>query len=669
MQQSEAAPLSYHRALLRCRLCLGVAVAIFVCILVVEALIFLPSYVREGDRLRDTLDARALTYAHAVIKSGAMVSEGDALRRAAPPEVTALRITGPDGEPVASFGAVTAPMVPAPWWLPPSLGYPVSPFTVATEKGAYAVQMVLDLSGARAALGAFSLRIAGLVLMIAASATAVAMLAAGYLLMSPLLVIRRSLEDAASRPEGTRFDPVPGRQYGEMRSMASSVNRLLDQIAEHNNAQRRRIETTDLLTGALNRRGLLEAVPARGLDRSDFGVAVVDLEDFARLYDIAGTPEGDRLLRRAARALQGVAGTDAILARLSGHVFAVASARFLHPDAASGFANRLLRAVDEAAAAEIQGRAASASCGVALSREHSRVPEDLLRGATLAAGRARTEGGGRVRFSDARHDALAKRYRKLERALRGAVSRDELHLVYQPKVDLRGGGLCGAEALVRWRMRGEEDVSPGEFIPIAEAAGLVSEIGQWVTAQTIRDAAAWRAAGLQPPRLAVNLSAAQLGDFAYAEFLADALASAGLPGNVLEVEVTESAFIADIDQAIRVLDRLADIGVRATIDDFGTGYSSLSYLRRLPVRAVKIDRAFVDSLGEDANARLIAEAIVSLGRTLKLETVAEGIETEEQAAFLRGIGCDLAQGFLYGRPVAAEDFARQLDRPPLAAVP
>jgi EAL domain-containing protein (putative c-di-GMP-specific phosphodiesterase class I) len=258
---------------------------------------------------------------------------------------------------------------------------------------------------------------------------------------------------------------------------------------------------------------------------------------------------------------------------------------------------------------------------------------------------------------------------ELETALRRALDRGELALAYQPIVSLQTQQVVEVEALLRWRQADGRMIAPGEFIPLAEETGLIVPIGEWVLAEACRTVRAWHAQhpARPPVSVGVNLSARQLLLPELPARVADALASSGLAPHLLKLEITESAVMQDADAAIRVLQELKELGVQLAIDDFGTGYSSLSYLKRFPVDTLKIDRSFVDGLGEDAQDTAIVRSVVALAQTLDLSLTAEGVETAQQEAYLRTLGCDRAQGFRYAHPLPAADLATLLAAEPRLA--
>jgi EAL domain-containing protein (putative c-di-GMP-specific phosphodiesterase class I) len=279
----------------------------------------------------------------------------------------------------------------------------------------------------------------------------------------------------------------------------------------------------------------------------------------------------------------------------------------------------------------------------------------LLRHADVALYKAKDQGRNGFQFFEAEMTTYAYENLLLESALRVAVSRNELRVHYQPQVNLANGELCGVEALVRWQHPVLGLIPPGQFIPLAEAAGVIGMIGEWVMRESCRQMMAWEAQGFHMPRVSVNLSVQQINRDTLLPMVAVILRESGLSSDRLELEVTESMLMRQADMACGVLDDLLELGVKLAIDDFGTGYSSLAYLNKLPMHRLKIDQSFVRGIGRDKNADAIVRAIIALARSLGLETVAEGVEEQSQADFLARELCDVCQGFLFSRPVEADE--------------
>jgi diguanylate cyclase (GGDEF)-like protein len=408
----------------------------------------------------------------------------------------------------------------------------------------------------------------------------------------------------------------------------------------------------DPLTGLANRATLYEQVAAA----EGGAVLHLDLDEFKVVNDTYGHTAGDELLLEVARRLRAVAGERACAARLGGDEFAVLLPGVTDPAAAGVVAERVLAALSEPFRVhEITARVA-ASIGVALTAP-GLTAADVVRCADIAMYAAKHDGKGRVaHFDPAQHERIA-RARTLEEHLPHATGRGEIEVHYQPQIDLRSGRAHGVEALARWRHPRHGLVSPAEFIPAAERTGAIHAIGEHVLRTACAQAAEWSAApGLADLRLAVNVSARQLSTGELPRAVRAALAETGLEPARLTLELTESELIEGATAVPQLLE-IAELGVQIAIDDFGTGYASLSYLRALPVHQVKIDRTFVPAGdGAVAGANELARAVLMVGQTLGLETVAEGVERPEQAAALAQAGVQIAQGYLFARPMPAAEF-------------
>jgi diguanylate cyclase (GGDEF)-like protein len=420
------------------------------------------------------------------------------------------------------------------------------------------------------------------------------------------------------------------------------------------------LATTDALTGLPHRarfHALLDESMARArAEGQGFALLLVDVDRFKHLNDSLGQEQGDRALREMAlRLAEGLRQGDAV-ARIGGDQFAL-----LLEGADRRGADAAARRVLEAAARDLvlQGTAFTLTCsvGVALFPADADSGGALMRHAESAMREAKQSGRACHRFHQARREGDPLAAMKLDHAMRRALPGGLMHLRYQPQVALASGAVVGAEALIRWHDPVLGEVTPGRFIPVAEDTGYIATIGDWVLRQAVARAAAWHAQGLHVP-IAVNVSALQFQQADFVERVADALGEAGLPGALLELELTESILVHDADDALQRLQELARLGVAMSIDDFGTGYSSLAYLKRLPIARLKIDRSFIRGLPEDRRDAGIVRAIVQMAGALGLQVVAEGVETEGQRRFLREAGCDLFQGFLVAPALPALEFER-----------
>ncbi len=420
------------------------------------------------------------------------------------------------------------------------------------------------------------------------------------------------------------------------------------------------LATHDTLTGLPNRAlfhdQLRHALARARRDKSRVALMFIDLDHFKSINDNLGHDAGDELLRQAALRLKALVRDVDTVARLGGDEFTA-----VLQDADDEVANQVGRRIldDLATAFDIGGRSlfVSASVGIAFYPEDGGDSATLIKAADNAMYRAKEQGRQRLEFfKPEMHDRLLKRA-ALETALRAALQQNRLRLVYQPQFGLgKGRPLVGAEALLRWRDPDLGDISPVEFIPIAEASGLILEVGRVVSQLLTRQLASWRGLGLVPPPVATNVSTRCIREPDFAEQFLGQLAAEGVPAAQLVIEITESALL---ESSIQVQDNLAHLhraGLGISIDDFGTGYSSLSYLKRLPLSELKIDKSFVDGLGLDREDEAISRAVLAMAQALGLKTVAEGVETERQLAWLGQYACNSVQGFLLAKPLEAEAF-------------
>jgi diguanylate cyclase (GGDEF)-like protein len=426
----------------------------------------------------------------------------------------------------------------------------------------------------------------------------------------------------------------------------------------------------DPLTGLANRQLLndhLHHATERGGHEGGprLALLLINLDGFKPINDSFGLAAGDHVLRDVARRLQRLARSGDTLARLAADEFVLLLEGEVTDAALAQVAQRLLDALTEplgaVPGAGRQPLRLSASVGIALY-DGAGPGERLIAQADSAAQSVKRAGGNGFAFFEAHMQAGVREQLELARDLRAALAGEagsgELALHYQPKIASQEGAVTGVEALLRWQHPQRGAVSPGTFIPVAERFGLIMPLGDWVIAEACRQLAAWRDAGLQM-RAALNLSVQQLRQpDALVRRFEEALAQYGVDARHLTCEITESVAMDDAQATERTLRRLAGLGLALSIDDFGTGYSSLAYLRRLPVSQLKIDRSFIQDLETSADARAIVKAVIELAHALSLQVVAEGVETEGQAAVLRGKRCDKLQGYLFARPMPAEELTR-----------
>ncbi|KRR04790.1 diguanylate cyclase [Bradyrhizobium jicamae] len=414
---------------------------------------------------------------------------------------------------------------------------------------------------------------------------------------------------------------------------------------------------TDLPNRDFYQDGLRQALERASGNRR-VAVLCVDLDLFKKVNDSFGHPMGDRLLKSVAERLKSEVRGDNLVARLGGDEFAIVLASEVSPNEVSDFADRLIGALS--ARYDLDGIEVivGASVGIALSPGDGATCEELMRNADMALYRAKSDGGGVHRFFEPEMDRQAQKRRDMERDLRRAFASGEFELHYQPLVDIAANRISGFESLLRWRNPEKGMISPAEFIPVAEDIGLIVALGEWVLREACSEAANWP----DDIKVAVNLSPVQFRSRNLVQAVISALAHSGLSPRRLELEITESVFLAETEANLAILHQLRELGVSISMDDFGTGYSSLSYLRSFPFDKIKIDRSFVKDLVERTDCVAIVRAISGLGRSLNITTTAEGVETTDQLDWLRAEGCNQVQGFLFSAAKPASEIAELLAR-------
>ena len=417
---------------------------------------------------------------------------------------------------------------------------------------------------------------------------------------------------------------------------------------------------TELPNRSLFSKLLKQGLTAAARNGRQLAVLFVDLDRFKNINDTLGHTAGDQLLQEIARRLQGCLRANDTVARLGGDEFVVLLPEIDGPADVENVAQKILGATSKPFATLGQEFHVTASVGISSYPADGEDERTLMKNADIAMYQAKDEGKNNYQFYSAQLNAHTFEKLALESSLRLALERDELELYYQPKIDAATGKVGGMEALLRWEHPELGTVSPAKFIPIAEETGLIVAIGRWVLRTACAQNVKWRELGAAPLCVAVNLSVRQFTDEHLLEDIVTVLRDTGMDPTLLELEITESMLMRDIDKAISVLTAIKKMGIRLAIDDFGTGYSSLSNLKKFPLDTIKVDRSFVRDLPERFEDRSIAEAIIAMGRALSLTVVAEGVETVEQANFLREQSCDEFQGFYFSKPVPAAEFEKLL---------
>jgi diguanylate cyclase (GGDEF)-like protein len=465
-------------------------------------------------------------------------------------------------------------------------------------------------------------------------------------------------------PEGRRWASISGKPLFDERGTFLGYRGTGKDITDKRVTEERirYLAHHDELTGLANRAALQVAL-ARAVEQARrhsrrVAVLFIDLDRFKIINDTLGHDAGDAVLKTVSTRLRESLRASDVIARQGGDEFVVVVEEFNSETDLAGVANKILDAFAQPLNLGGQEFLLTASIGIGTYPDDGRDAQGLMKAADMAMYRAKEAGKNNFQFYSPQMNSHSFERLALEAALKRALERGELLLHYQPKLDLATGRVAGVEALIRWQHPDMGLVSPLRFIPIAEETGLIAPIGSWVLVEACRQMKAWQVAGLGALSIAVNLSGRQFVQGALLEEVLAALRNTGLEPRHLELELTESTVMQNPERAAGVLAELAALGVSIAIDDFGTGYSSLAYLKRFPVSTLKIDRSFVMNLPDDPEDAAITRAVIALARSLKLKVVAEGVETARQRDFLSAHACDLAQGFLVGRPMPAEAFER-----------
>ncbi|MFC5299784.1 putative bifunctional diguanylate cyclase/phosphodiesterase [Azospira restricta] len=426
----------------------------------------------------------------------------------------------------------------------------------------------------------------------------------------------------------------------------------------------RHLAHVDPVTGLANRNAFNErlefAIDEAASFDENVAMLLLDLDNFKQVNDTLGHQAGDELLRMVAQRILRSLRRDDIVARLGGDEFAVILKGLSARSEATQVCAKLIESIGQPFPIEGQDFFVTASIGVAFFPEDAEDSRTLIRNADTAMYQAKVAGKNVFELFVPAMNLNVKKRVSLESSLRGALQGGELALHYQPKVDLMRRRVLGFEALLRWHSPEHGNVSPADFIPIAEDSGLIVPIGEWVITQALNDLRRWNDGRRDKLHVAVNLSTRQLRVDDITRRIAQLIADCAVPADWLELELTESMVMENVHAQIETFQQLQALGVKLAIDDFGTGYSSMSYLKRLPIDTLKIDRSFVGDLPKDQNDLAIATAIIALAHSLGLTVIAEGIETTAQAEALLNLGCDLGQGYLFARPMPAAQVAQYL---------
>lgn len=515
-------------------------------------------------------------------------------------------------------------------------------------------------------------------LMVSAFVTVVLMLALGVWLIEPLLYLNTGLHRALANPETPPplSSPFLARK-DEIGSVMSMAQRLIKQNAKNIREVKGRAEDQihkmayfDTLTGLPNRTNFLEKL-TQFTQRTElspykqnirYAVISLDLDHFKDINDSMGHSVGDAILKAVGQRLRSTLPETAVVARSGEDEFSVAmplvgnmkTARQVGEKVQSVIRSMPITVFNE----NFQVRS---SLGVSTFPDDSQEPSQVLKNADVALNRAKEEGRDNLQEYSKDYERVVQARFQMLRDLRNALDNEELLLHFQPQFDLKTGRIIGAEALLRWFTDDGQFISPAEFIPVAEQSGLIVPIGDWVMRESFRLAKQCLDMGHENIRIAINVSGAQFHQSDIVSYTSKLLTETQLPPHHIELEVTESVFMDDLNHAVDVLKRLHELGVELAIDDFGTGYSSLSYLRQFPIDRLKIDQSFIRDALNDPNDASITKTIIALGRSLNLKVIAEGVETKDHETFLIEQDCDEVQGFRYSRPVPEEEFLKFLN--------
>ena len=517
-----------------------------------------------------------------------------------------------------------------------------------------------------------------IMLLMSAFVTTVLMLALGRWLLEPILFLRGNLLRASENPENPKIEQSPFDPNDEIGTAIEISSKLIRQNADNIRRiksaaedQIHKLAYYDTLTGLPNRTLFLMTLNERSRAKdnakdtdefSRFAVITMDLDHFKDINDTMGHNIGDAILRAVGKRLRASMPESAVVARSGEDEFAITMPLTGDVTTSRDIAERVIGVIRaEPFKVFNEMFQIRASIGVATYPDDGVDPDQVLKNADIALNRAKEEGRDLIKqYSEDFDRAVQQRFQML-RDLREAMEQKQLDLYFQPQLDLNTGKVIGAEALLRWfkpdnSKEGGTFISPADFVPIAEQSGLIVPIGEWVMKLACETAMEWQKAG-HDIRIAVNVSGAQFYQSDIVAYTKKILDMTGLPPNRLELEVTESVFMEDIQHTITILQNLHALGVELAIDDFGTGYSSLSYLRQFPIDRLKIDQSFIRNALNNPDDAAIARTIVALGHSLNLKVIAEGVETKEHEEFLMAQKCDEVQGFRYSRPVPREKFS------------
>lgn len=631
-------------------------------IVVIELAILVPSLLDRRDELVAEIDARNRYAAEFTLREDGFES---ADRLVALSDVVAVALHSPEGRLLDAAGALPE-MIPEP--VPSSRPHLdgnriISHWHLMTDTGPVQAIVWLRADDVGHQLLYFGLRILGLVLVIALFVTAVTMAIVGSRVLRPLVSITRAVREARRTGRREYVDP---RQPGEFGELVAQYNATINeqQAAEERGERLYYQAMHDPLTGLPNR-SLFSDRLNQALERSTrYGegaaIFLMDLDRFKLFNDTHGHLAGDELLCAVAERMRDTLRNSDTVARIGGDEFAIIEPRITPETDCEELGERLRKAIKRPFTINGTNVTLATSVGVTLLPEDGTDDDTLIVNADIAMYRAKHDGGDRVcRFRPEMRDHVVRRL-TLEHALKEGLTGSQFELHYQPIVDLSDDTVTSFEALVRWHHPEWGLIPPNHFLPVVEQTGMIVELGDWILARAVADLPHLQKIAPGCTRVAVNVAAGQLAEVLADEMVQRALVDTNLNGNNLTLEITESEVLGSTESTIAGLQRAGDMGVTIAIDDFGTGYSSLAQVQDLPGHILKIDRRFVASLSGSQRACDLFASVVSMGHSLGMQVVAEGIETTEQLEIVRASGCDRGQGYLLGRPLPLSTLLKQV---------
>jgi polar amino acid transport system substrate-binding protein len=453
--------------------------------------------------------------------------------------------------------------------------------------------------------------------------------------------------------------------YKELQAIYKELE-LTQQQLQQQLKEKEKLAYYDQLTGLPNRgmlwKQLSLEILAAEKNKTKVAVLFMDLDNFKNVNDSLGHKSGDELLKKIGNIISKFVNEDIIAARLGGDEFVLIIKDVEGNDKVTDICSRIINEFKIPLVINNREFYITASIGAVKYPEDGQNAHTLLKNADIAMYNAKEHGGNRYKLFNNEMNLRIMEKLELENGLRDAHRNNEFCIHYQPQISINNNKVVGVEALIRWNHPQKGLIPPSKFIPIAEETGLIIQIGEWILKRACEQFVEWKRIGIEPSQIAVNISAAQFEQSNFIVMVKKILEETGISPECLELEITESTAMKNLEYTIKVIKELRELNIKVSLDDFGTGYSSLNYLMRLPINTLKIDKSFLDNIKQNSNEELIAKAIISLAKKMRLNVVAEGVETNEQLRFLREQNCDIAQGYLFSKPVPEDEVKKALLR-------